>query len=302
MKTIKIVSCVIAAVIGLWGSTVWADSLCPDTVQQTAADTQLKQAEDLERAGKVREAYGAAGKVNSECVTDYKRHDALLKRTAKALGAEGERKGQWLEAFDWYERAQSQADAGRMQRKMVEAKPDDINTVSHAIDYFKNHNDAAQEKSMRAHALKNVEKALTAEEKSFASVAKNSLANLELAKDWSYYAQAGEDQVRARAAKRGDIVAAEDGRKFLELALSYYDRAQQSDKAQKVRDKARVLAQQRESKGEGKVAAEYYAIAGDSSKASAAQQQAEAREQKAEESRKKTFKKDQDDLEKALGF
>ena len=64
MKTTKIVSCVVAAVIGLGGSTVWADSLCPDTVQQTAADTQLKQAEDLERAGRVREAYGAAGKVN----------------------------------------------------------------------------------------------------------------------------------------------------------------------------------------------------------------------------------------------
>jgi len=299
VNTTKIVSCVIAAVIGFWGSTVWADSLCPDTVQQTAADTQLKQAEDLDRAGKVREAYGAAGKVNSECVTDYKRHDALLKRTAKALGAEGEKKGQWQEAFDWYERAQSQSDAGRMQRKMVEAN---INTVSHAIDYFKNHNDVAQEKAMRTHALKNLEKALAAEEKSFASVAKNSLTELELAKDWSYYAQAGEDQVRARAAKRGDIVAAEDGRKFLELALSYYDCAQQSDKAKKVRDKARALAQQRESKGEGKVAAEYYAIAGDSSKASAVQQQAEAREQKVEESRKKTFKKDQDDLEKALGF
>lgn len=302
MKTTKIGSCVIAVVIGLWGSAAWADSLCPDLAQQAAADAQVKQAEALDRAGKAREAYSAAKKASFDCVTDYKRHEALLKRTAKVVGAEEEKKGQLNEAFEWYERAQSEADAGRMQRKMVESKPNDINTVSHAIDYFRNHNDAAQEKTMRAQALKNVEKALTAEEKSFASVAKNSLTELGLAKDWSYYAQAGEDQVRARAGKRGDTVAAEDGRKFLELALSYYDRAQQPDKAQKVRDKARALAKQHESKGEGLVAADYYAIAGDSTKASAVQKETEAREQKAEESRKKTFKKDQDDLEKALGF
>lgn len=302
MKATKIGSCVIAVVIGLWGSAAWADSLCPDLAQQAAADAQVKQAEALDRAGKAREAYSAAKKASFDCVTDYKRHEALLKRTAKVVGAEEEKKGQLNEAFEWYERAQSEADAGRMQRKMVESKPNDINTVSHAIDYFRNHNDAAQEKTMRAQALKNVEKALTAEEKSFASVAKNSLTELGLAKDWSYYAQAGEDQVRARAGKRGDTVAAEDGRKFLELALSYYDRAQQLDKAQKVRDKARALAKQHESKGEGLVAADYYAIAGDSTKASAVQKETEAREQKAEESRKKTFKKDQDDLEKALGF
>ena len=302
MKTTKIGSCVIAVVIGLWSSAAWADSLCPDLAQQAAADAQVKQAEVLDRAGKAREAYGAAKKANFDCVTDYKRHEVLLKRTAKVVGAEEEKKGKLNEAFEWYERAQSETDAGRMQRKIVESKPNDMNTVSHAIDYFRNHNDAAQEKAMRAHALKNVEKSLTAEEKSFASVAKNSLTELGLAKDWSYYAQAGEDQVRARAAKRGDIVAAEDGRNFLELALSYYDRAQQPDKAQKVRDKARALAKQHESKGEGLVAADYYAIAGDSTKASAVQKETEAREQKVEESRKKTFKKDQDDLEKALGF
>ncbi len=302
MKATKIVGFVIAGVGAMGGSVAWADSLCPDPAQQTTANAQVKQAEVLERAGKAREAYGAAKKANFDCVTDYNRHEALLKRTAKVVGAEEEKKGRLNEAFEWYERAQSQADAGRMQRKMVESKPSEINTVSHAIDYFRRHDDAAQEKAMRAHALKNVEKALAAEEKRFASVGKNSLSELGLAKDWSYYAQAGEDQVRARAAKRGDIVAADDGRAFLSLALSYYDRAEQPDKAQKVRDKARALAKQFESKGEGQVAAEYYSIAGESDKATAVQKETEAREEKAEESRKKVFKKDQDDLEKALGF
>lgn len=302
MKKTKIMGFVMAAVIGFWGSTVWADSLCPDPAQQAAADAQVKQAEALERAGKAREAYGAAKQASFDCVTDYNRHEALLKRTAKVVGGEEEKKGQLSEAFGWYERAQSQADAGRMQRKMVESKPNDINTVSHAIDYFRHHNDAAQEKAMRAHALRNVEKALAAEEKRFASVGKNSLSELGLARDWSYYAEAGEDLIRARAAKRGDIVAAEDGRTFLKLALSYYDRAEQPDKAQKVRDKARALAKQYESKGEGQVAADYYVIAGENGKATAVQKETEVREEKAEESRKKVFKKDQDDLEKALGF
>lgn len=302
MKATKIVGFVIAGAMALGGSAAWADSLCPDLAQQAAADAQVKQAEALDRAGKAREAYGAAKKANFDCVTDYNRHEALLKRTAKVVGAEEEKKGQLSEAFDWYERAQSQADASRMQRKMVESKPNDINTVSHAIDYFRHHNDAAQEKTIRAHALKNVEKALAAEEKSFASVSKNSLSALDLAKDWSYYAQAGEDLVRVRAGKRGDTLAIEEGRKFLELALSYYDRAQQPEKSQKVRDKALALAKQHESKGDGVVAADYYVIAGDSNKASAVQKQAEVRDQKSEESRKKVFKKEQDDLEKALGF
>lgn len=302
MKATKIAGFVIAGVVAVGGSTAWADSLCSEPAQQAVADAQLKKAEDLERAGKMREANGAAQKLNSECISDYKRHDALLKRTAMALGAEDEKKGNFQGAFDWYQRAQNVADAGRMQRKMVEVKPDDINTVSHAIDYFKNVNDAAQEKSLRAHALKNVNKALAAEEKSFASISKNSLAALARAKDWSYYAQAGEDLVRARAGTRGDTVAAEDGRKFLELALSYYDRAQQPEKAQKVRDKARGLARQYESKGEGVVAADYYIIAGDDNKASAVQKETEVRDLKVEDSRKKVFKKDQEDLEKALGF
>jgi hypothetical protein len=250
----------------------------------------------------VREAYRAAEKLNSECLTDYKRHDVLKERTAKALGTESEKKGEFQDAFDWYERARSPADAGRMQRKLVAVNPEDRNTVSHAIDYFVRQQDGAQEKSLRAHALKNVDKALAAEEKSFGTVTKDSLEQLGLARDWSYYARAGEDRIRARAAKRGDTLAAEQGRKFLNLALDYYNFAGQPAKKQKVREKARDLAKHYESKGEGQVAAEYYVIAGDSDKASAVQKQTEVRKQQGEESRKKTFKKEQDDLEKALGF
>ena len=302
MKTAKILSLVIAGVVGLWSSAAWADSLCPERSKQAAADAQVKRAEDLERAGKAREAYGAAEKADPDCVTDSQRYDALKKRAARAVGADEEKKSRFKEAFDWYERAQSTADAGRMQRKLVETTPDDINTVSHAIDFFVRQQDSVQEKALRAHALKNVDKALVEEEKQFASVSKDSLEELGRARNWSSYAKAGEERIRARAAKRGDALALEEGRKFLSLALKYYNTAGQPDKEQKVREKARTLAKQYESKGEGVVAAEYYAIAGDSGKATTVQKQTEARDQKAEESRKKTFKKEQGDLEKALGF
>jgi hypothetical protein len=302
VKLAGIAGLVLAGAVALWSPAVRADSLCPEKGRQAAADAQVKQAEDLERAGKAREAYTAAGKADGECVTDYKRHDALMKRTAKVVGAEEEKKGRFKEAFDWYERAQSVPDAGRMQRKLVEASPNDINAVSRAIDFFVRHEDGAQEKALRAHALNNLEKALAAEEKQFASVTRDSLGELGLARDWSSYAKTGEERVRARAAKRGDALAAEDGRRFLELALKYFGVAQQPDKEKKVREKARALAKQYESKGEGVIAAEYYSIAGDSAKATAVQKRAEADQKQAEETRQKTFKKDQQDLEKALGF
>ncbi len=302
MRTARVASLVIAGAIALWSPDSRADSLCPEKSMQAAADAQIKKAEDLERAGKAREAYAAAGKADGDCVTDSKRHDALKKRAAKAVAAEEEKKSRFKEAFDWYERAGSVADAGRMQRKLVDASPNDINTVSHAIDFFTRHQDGAQEQAMRAHALKNVDKALAEEEVQFASVTKDSLGQLGLARDWSRYAKAGEERVRARAAKRGDTLAVEDGRKFLRLALSYYGAAGQPEKEQKVRAKALTLAKKYEGKGEGEIAAEYYSIAGDSSKADAVQKQTEARDQKAEETRQKNFKKEQADLEKALGL
>lgn len=302
MRRLRTLTCVLAGSVGLWITPAWADSLCADKALQAAADAQLKKAEDLDRAGKPREAYTAAAKADIECVSDSHRHEGLKLRTAKAIGAEDEKKGHLQEAYDWYMRGQSVADAGRIQRKLVDAKPDDVNTVSHAIDHFSHQNDKAQEQAMRAHALKNVEKALAEEEKRFASFTKDSLQELGQARDWAYYAGTGEDRIRARAAQRGDALATEEGRKFLRLAMSYYERADRPDGIKAIREKARMLAKRHEAKGEGEIAAEFYAMAGDDKQAETVQKQTEQRQAQAEEVRKKTFKKEQADLEKALGF
>lgn len=293
---------VCAVALGLSGTPVWADSLCAEKALQAAADAQLKKAEELERAGQPREAFSAATKANGDCVSDTQRHEGVQQRTAKAIGAEEEKKARLEDAFTWYVRAKAPADAGRMQRRLVEAKPDDINTLSHAIDYFSQQNDKAQEEAMRAQARKNVEQALAEEEKRFASFSKDSLHELGRARDWAYYAKTGEDRIRARAAQRGDTLAAEDGRKFLRLAMSYYEQADRPDGVKKIREKARMLAKRHEAKGEGEIAAEFFAMAGDDKQADTVQKQTEQRQAQAEEGRKKTFKKEQADLEKALGF
>ena len=293
---------VCAVALGLSGTPVWADSLCAEKALQAGADAQLKKAEELERAGQPREAFSAATKANGDCVSDTQRHEGVQQRTAKAIGAEEEKKARLEDAFTWYVRAKAPADAGRMQRRLVEAKPDDINTLSHAIDYFSQQNDKAQEEAMRTRARKNVEQALAEEEKRFASFSRDSLHELGRARDWAYYAKTGEDRIRARAAQRGDTLAAEDGRKFLRLAMSYYEQADRPDGVKKIREKARMLAKRHEAKGEGEIAAEFYAMAGDDKQADTVQKQTEQRQAQAEEGRKKTFKKEQADLEKALGF
>jgi hypothetical protein len=296
------VALAVVAMVGLGAPEARADSLCESKAEEAAANAQLKRAEDLESIGKLREAYGAARNTDMDCVSDGRRLEALKKRVAKAVAADAEATGSLDDAFDWYSRAQSWSDAGRMQRKLVDSRPDDVDTVSRAIDFFVQQSDAVQEKAIRAHAAKNVEKALAEEEKQFASAGRDSLQALDRAMNWTYYARTGEDLVRARAASRGDVLAKEDGRKFLELALAYYDRAEKPDEAEKVRSKARGLARRHESEGAGQLAADYYTIAGDDGKADAVRNQTEKRQAAVEETRKKTFQKEQDDLEKELGF
>ncbi len=291
----------LGVVLALLVASASADDICDDrATKQPKADAQLKQAQELQKAGKAREAYAAAGKVDMDCVGSMKAVDELKKSAAGGIAAEEEKKARFAEAFDWYRRADRAPDAGRMQRKLVEAKPDDVNTVGRAISFFHDIGDAAGEKDMRAHALKNVDKALAAEEKQFAAVGKNSLASLGKARDWVHYANAGGERVTARAEQRGDTLFAEESRTFLALALDYYGFAEKQDKEQKLRAKARTLGDKAAAKGEAELAVGYYEIAGDDAKAEALRTRSEQQQAQSEEARKKKFAKEQDDLEKEL--
>ncbi len=279
----------------------FADDVCEDrATKQPKADAQLKKAQELQKAGKSREAHAAASQVDMDCVGNMNAVDALKKSAAGVIAADEEQKARYAEAFDWYRRADRATDAGRMQRKLVATKSDDINTVAKAISYFHDIGDAAGEKDMRAHAMKNVDNALAAEEKQFASVGKNSLDALGKARDWSNYADAGKARAMARADQRGDTLAAEESRTFLELALNYYGFAEKKDKQQKLRDKARGLGDRAAAKGETELAVGYYHIAGENDKAQALRKRGEQQQAQTEEARKKQFSKEQDELEKEL--
>lgn len=300
MQKLSCIGTVVAIVLGIVAVPAWADDLCPNPAKRAAAKAQLGQAQALQGSGKLREAHGMAEKIDLDCAPGET--EQVKKSLAKAIAAEAEQKGQFTDALDWYERAGDTGAAGRVIIRMVQSKPDDIPTVSRAIDFFHSHDDKTQEQTMRALALKNVDNALAAEEKSVSTPLKGSLADLRLAQSWTYYAQAGQDKVRARATLRGDTLAKEDSRSSLKKAMDYYGTSEIKDGIAKVKAKATTLAKQAEAKGELDAAAEYYQIAGEGAKANAVHKQAEASQAKTEDARKKTFQKDQGDLEKALGF
>lgn len=275
---------------------------CPDN--EIAAETvKLKKAEDYEKAGNLKEAYRTARSVHWECLGNDagKRRAALMKRVGRTLAEQAEKQGRLKEAFDWYEGSGLKDEADRVMLKRAKANPDDTGTVGAAIDHFKRRNDAARVKELRAIASHNVDKWLVAEEKAFAA-RRESLSELAKAKDWTYYAGSGFEKLAERAEMRGDTLAADNARRPIENAIAYYEFAGKAQKAQSLRQKARKLGDEHASKGEYRLAAEFYRLAGDSDKAAALEQRSEAERQKAESARRDRFKKDQQSLEKELGF
>jgi len=289
--------CTLAFAIG--ATAAWADELCPEPDRKAAAKAALAKAQALQAGGKLREAWDAAAQADSDCANGV---DAVKKQIGKAIGAEEEKNGQIDNAIDWYQRVSADSDATRAISKAEGDRSDDVKFISRAIEYFRLKNDKGNEQKMRDIARRNVEKQLAEEEKQFATQLKNSDTSLQKAREWTYYAQAGQDKVKTRAQQRGDFFAKDDSRMALKKAISYYLIGSLEEKIKSVKAKASALGKQAEAKGEPEMAADYYMIADQGDAAKAITKQADAAKQKAEESRQKTFKKDQADLEKELGF
>lgn len=303
MRARKIISvCILSAVFaGLTAPLAFADG-CPD--REIAAETlKMKRAEDSEKAGKLKEAFNAAKTVAWECLGNDagKRREALIKRVGRTLGEQEEKSGRLKEAFDWYQASGLEAEADRVMLKRANAKPDDTNAIGNAIEHFKHRNNEARVKELRGLASRNVDKWLAAEEKAFAD-RKDSRKELSMARDWVYYAGSGSGKVAERAEKRGDTLATDNARRPIENAIAYYEFAEKPQKAKSVRDKARKLGDAHASKGENKLAVEFYNLAGDDSRAAALEKKSEAEKQKSESTRQDKFKKDQQSLEKELGL
>ena len=156
-------------------------------------------------------------------------------------------------------------------------------------------------------ATKNGERFLIAEDKVFAArktsitAKENSLDELKRAKDWLELARQ-EKRANDRAVARGDTLMADDGRKSLELAISYYQFADNEKKVAAVTGKARRLGDAQLQKGNKVIAAEYYDIAGLGDKADELRESHEAEKEKTEAKRQEKFKEEQKSLEDELGF
>ena len=274
------------------------------TDDEKAAAVQMRKAEDSERAGKLKEAYEAAGRIESMCLAGdgYKRHEAMRKRIGLQLGQQEEKRGQLGAAFDWYKRSRNEADADRVKMKQVNASPRDRNVVSSAIDHFRFKNNSARVAELRQLAAKNADLELANEEKAFAA-RKESFDELGRAKDWLYLVGEGAaKKVRERAERRGDTLLKEDTHRHLENAQRYFHMAEAKPKEKAVQDKALRLAQEHEKKGEITQATNFYGLAGASAKGAELEKRSEAQHKKSEEKRQKQFTKDQDKLEKELGL
>jgi hypothetical protein len=299
MQKMPVLILTVAVAVTLGSVPAWADEMCPEPARKAEAKAAVAKAQALQASGKLHEAWDAVTKVDLDCADGA---DTLKKKIGRAIGAEEEKKGRIDEAIDWYQRVNADADATRVINKAAGDRPDDVKFIGRAIEYFRSKNDKGSEQKMRDIARGNVEKQLAQEEKQFATPLKDSHSALQKAQDWTFYAQAGEDKVKTRAQQRGDFYAKEDSRTALKKAISYYFVGNFDEKIKSVKAKAAGLGKQAEAKGEAEVAADYYMIADKGDAAGAIMKQAEAEKAKAEEGRKKTFKKDQDNLEKELGF
>jgi hypothetical protein len=301
-KTVMIA--VVFAMAGLVGTAPFAQADGCRTEDEKVAAAQMKKAEDSEHAGKLKEAYQAAVKIDSMCLTGdgNKRHEAMLKRIGLNLGQQEEKQGRLAAAFDWYKNSRNDEEADRVKMKQVNASPRDRNLVSGAIDYFRFRNNDSRVKELRQLAAKNADLELANEEKAFAT-RKESFDELGKAKDWLNLAgESAEKKARERAEQRGDTLAKEDIYRHLKNAEHYFSFAEAENKEQALQDKALRLAQEHEKKGEITRAKDFYSLAGASDKGSALEERADAQHKKSEEKRQKQFKKGQADLEKELGL
>lgn len=274
------------------------------TEDEKAAAAQMRKAEESERAGKLKEAYEAAGKIDSMCLAGdgYKRHETMRKRIGLQLGQQEEKQGRLAAAFDWYKNSGNAAEADRVKLKQVDASPRDRNVVSNAIDHFKYRNNDARVAALRLLAAKNADLELASEEKAFAA-RKESFDELGKARDWFYLVgEAAAKKVRERAERRGDTLLKEDTFRHLENAKRYFHMADARPKEKALQDKALRLAQAHEKQGEITQARNFYSLAGASAKGDELEKRTEAQHKKSEEKRQKQFTKDQDKLEKELGL
>jgi hypothetical protein len=137
-----------------------------------------------------------------------------------------------------------------------------------------------------------------------------SRAQVELAQKWyGLFEGTGPSKAAVRATQRGDALSRnEQEPSALEAAIRYYELAGDDAKIGAVKAKAEKLGDAWAGKDDLKKAVAYYQVAENDDKMKAAEERLESRirkqtkEMQKDESQQKQFKKEQEELEKELGF
>ncbi len=289
---------VLGVALGLGGTMARADDVC-DAKEKQTANAAVARAKASEAAGDLKRALQ---QLTGEARFCSDEGDPMFKRVTLRLGQESEKSGQLAQAFSYFETGMHFNDAKRVGLANLRARPTDRNLASNLLDFMLRNNFADGASEIRTSARSQAQRLLMEEEKSFA-IRTPHTELLGEAQDWLRIA--GDDvaaDVKKRALARGDQFAALDYHYALEQALSYYERADARDKQPQVKAKARQIADKLAGGENWNAAADLYELAGDSRKAEALRANREASAAKAEDSRKKTFEKEQGDLEKELGL
>ncbi|MDP2689826.1 MAG: hypothetical protein Q8P48_06910 [Deltaproteobacteria bacterium] len=291
----------------------------------------VRKTEAAEKAGKLKKAFDAASGVSPGCLPEngYERLFSVIERTYKKLGQEAERAGRFYEAHKYYvypfehffapgsfrerEKYYSFDDADRAMLSYARAGQDDYKVVERAVRYSEARNGKPNLKEVRGLAVRGGDRLLAKEEKAFAERRyKDALDILRESGRWFNMAD-DERKVNERAGKRADSLLKEGSYDSIERALDYCDVTLMGNAYAQKRDKARALAgklgNEAEQSGDYAMAERYYSLSGDDSrrdamgrKIDAIETHKEKKKTEAEGKRQGQFKKEQDALEKELGF
>jgi hypothetical protein len=286
---------------GVLGRSAWADDVCSAQERQSGEAT-LARAQAAEASGDLARALELASEPDARGCTRGTTVEEMIKRVAARLGRDAEASGELVKAFDYFEVGAHHADAKRVALAQVRAAPTDRLLAERTLAFMKGHAFEDGVAEIQSHSSRQAAALLAQEEQSFA-IRSPKVDLLEAARDWLRIA--GDEEagvVRQRAAARGDQYAALDYPYALQQALTYYGIAARPDGERQVRAKARRLATERSGGDRWEEAASLYEIAGDPAQASALRVAREAQAKERESARKATFEKEQDDLEKELGF
>ncbi len=239
-------------------------------------------------------------------------------------------------AFGWYEDSRNYADSDRLMGELWRANPADPGAFGEAFRHFSNRRDfngtddtyrtdPKYEAELKANASVQAAAVFATEEKEWnlkevniaGDPSQRSLATLQRSRSWAeFYSDPLLKKIAERAVLRGDDLAKNGSSpQTLQSAIAFYRFAPAEQKVPAVQKTAEKKGDEAAAAGKTMDAAGWYGVSGNEAKMKAMTKQFEKEAQKMAEGAKKSveslkksdadrskFRKEQDDLEKELGF